>query len=82
MGEVNEWRRQHVRQRGQGLLEAGGVRIGCGVWFVVWRKKVRKEIGEVVVCGKRRSEGGEVGGKGEGGGGVAGGRREGGERSI
>ena len=43
---------------GQGLLEAGGVRIGCGVWFVAWMKKVREGIGEVVVCGK--SEGGGV----------------------
>ena len=56
-----------MRQRGQGLLEAGGVRSGCGVWFVAWMKQMREEIGEVVVCCKMRSEGGgEVGGKGEG----------------
>ena len=56
---MNGWRRQQVRQRGQGLLEAGGVRIGCGEWFVAWMEKVEEEIGEVVVCGKR-SEGGGV----------------------
>ena len=58
-GEMNGWwRRQQVRQRGQGLLEAGGVRSGFGVWFVAWMKQMREEIGEVVVCDKRRGEGG------------------------